>query len=143
MDQTKKEMLAKRNIFVFGSEEDENVIEVKVSKISPFKYKELIRTLDGLPGLLFETVMRYFSAEDRKSFFQFLVISSEFAMDDLVEITSILSGIDKDKLMNEYGLDEQVEYLELMYQRNNLEKVLKKVMSPLQKILNKKQNAEV
>jgi ethanolamine utilization protein EutA (predicted chaperonin) len=103
--------------------------KVQIRKITPTKWKELFSMLDKLPGL----VLQVFAAP-KEDFYQTLIIALDVALDEVLDVVSTLSGVDKDYLaddQNEVGMDEIISYLSKMAKHNNLREMAKNVKSLL------------
>jgi hypothetical protein len=103
--------------------------KVQIRKITPAKWKELFSMLDKLPGLLLQVF-----AAPKEDYYQTLIVAIEVAMDEVLDIVSALSGIDKSYLENDennVGMDEIIAYLSEMVKHNNLREMAKNVKSLL------------
>ena len=100
----------------------------KVLKLTTELFLELMRVVETLPGLIVQVVMT-----PKGKMLETAIVAGEIAMDDILELTSILSGIEKDYLRKEAGISEIVEYLALTYQKNDFFNMIKNVKSLLPK----------
>ncbi|WP_034757801.1 hypothetical protein [Rossellomorea vietnamensis] len=103
--------------------------KVQIRKITPSKWKELFSMLDKLPGLM----LQVFTAP-KSDYYQTLIVALEVAMDEVLDIVSALTGIEKSYLENDennVGMDEIISYLSKMAKHNNLRDMAKNVKSLL------------
>lgn len=115
-----KRVFAKENEVMLGDK------KVKIEKVTPKKWKEIFGVIDTLPNLIIRVI-----TAPRQDFVAYLLSAIEFGMDEIIEVVSVLTGIDRDYLHNEVGVDEIIEYFTKMAEHNNLERVLKNVKSLL------------
>lgn len=99
---------------------------VEIKKITPANWKTLFSTVDKLPGL----VIQVFSAP-AGSFYMTVIQALDIALDEIIEVVSVMTGIDKDYIANNVGLDELVEYITRMVKHNRLDSIAKNVKSLL------------
>ncbi|MDR4250706.1 hypothetical protein [Bacillus pumilus] len=102
---------------------------VQVPKLTPVKWKELFEVVDRLPHLFF-TVL---STNGQDDFVATLVAAINLAMDEVVKIVAVLSGLDKDYVQENVGTDEIVEFLIAVVEKNRLQSVAKNLRSLLPK----------
>ncbi|WP_163093876.1 hypothetical protein [Bacillus velezensis] len=102
---------------------------VEVAKLTPAKWKQLFAALDKIPFLILEV----FSAP-KTDFYSYLVSAIEVGMDEIVEITALLSGVDAEYIREEVGTDEIIEYITLTVKNNRLDSQAKNVKSLLPKL---------
>ncbi|TYS60472.1 hypothetical protein FZC76_21610 [Sutcliffiella horikoshii] len=100
----------------------------KVKKVTPEVFLELMKTIETLPGLILRVAVT-----PKEHMMETAIIAGEIAMDDLLAITSVLSGIDQDYLRKEAGLSELVDYLTKTYKKNDFFTMIKNVKSLLPK----------
>ncbi|WP_040932636.1 hypothetical protein [Paenibacillus larvae] len=96
--------------------------QVKISKITPKKWRPLVESIQVLPQLIANVA---FAPPD--DFAVYALQASEVALDDLLLTVSILSGIDVEELENEAGIDEIVDYIVRVYEYNNIDDLVKNV----------------
>ncbi|MCA1232029.1 hypothetical protein M3616_13250 [Bacillus velezensis] len=101
----------------------------EVAKLTPAKWKQLFAALDKIPFLVLEV----FSAP-KVEFYSYLVNAIEVGMDEIVEITALLSGVDAEYIHEEVGTDEIIEYIMLTVKKNRLDSQAKNVKSLLPKL---------
>lgn len=126
MEKTKrarKRMLAADECMLGGK-------RVRVAKLTPKKWKELVRTVERLPSLV-EQLLKTTSDD----FYAFLVVASEIAADEVVAVVAVLSGLDEKYLEEHAGLDEIFDYFVRVYEYNNLAKLAKNIQRLLGPIL--------
>jgi len=102
---------------------------VQVPKLTPVKWKELFEVVDRVPHL-FLTVL---STNGKDDFAATLVAAINLAMDEVVKIVAVLSGLDKDYVHENVGTDEIVEFLIAVVEKNRLQSVAKNLKSLLPK----------
>lgn len=98
----------------------------KVRKVTPEVFLELMKTIETLPGLILRVAVT-----PKENMMETAIIAGEIAMDDLLAITSVLSGIEQDYLRKEAGLSELVDYLTKTYKKNDFFTMIKNVKSLL------------
>lgn len=103
---------------------------VQVPKLTPVKWKELFEVVDRLPHLFF-TVL---STNGQDDFAATLVAAINLAMDEVVKVVAVLSGLDKDYVQENVGTDEIVEFLIVVVEKNRLQSVAKNLRSLLPKV---------
>jgi len=99
---------------------------VEVKKLTPNMWRKLFSTVDKLPGLIVQVLLA-----PKQEFYSYVISASELAMDEIVEIVSVLSGIEKSYLDEHAGTDEIIDYLVRTVKKNNLRDVIKNVKSLL------------
>ncbi|MEK4697773.1 hypothetical protein MKX31_27990 [Bacillus sp. FSL M8-0063] len=102
--------------------------KVRVRKVTPKEFKELMTVTGNVPNLVIQVMG---APEDQ--YVAYALAAVEAATDDFVTITSQLTGIDEDYLHNDAGMAEIVEYLVQMTKYNDLDRMVKNVMSLLPK----------
>lgn len=115
-----KRVFTKENEVMLGEK------KVKIEKITPRKWKELFGVIDTLPNLIIQVI-----TAPREDFVAYLLSAIEFGLDEVIEVVSVLTGIERDYLHDKVGVDELIEYFARMAEYNNLERVLKNVKSLL------------
>lgn len=99
---------------------------VKVKKITIAQWKELFSVVDSLPSLIIDVVTS--PKEERTAY---LVVAAHHSLDDLAEVISVLTGLDRDYIVNNAALDEILEYFTMMAKVNNFEEIAKNIKSVL------------
>lgn len=102
--------------------------KIRIRKVTPKEFKELIAVSGNVPNLVIQVIS---APEDQYAAYAFAAV--EAATDDFVTITSQLTGIDADYLQSEAGMSEIVEYLVQMVKYNDLERMVKNLISLLPK----------
>ncbi|MED2788230.1 hypothetical protein P4261_28420 [Bacillus thuringiensis] len=102
--------------------------KVRVRKVTPKEFKELITVTGNIPNL----VIQVMNAPEGQ-YVAYALAAVEAATEDFVTMTSQLTGIDEDYLHNDAAMSEVVEYLVQMVEYNNLSRMVKNVMSLLPK----------
>ncbi|MDA2128659.1 hypothetical protein PDM92_21080 [Bacillus cereus] len=102
---------------------------VRIRKVTPAEYKELMAVIGNLPNLIVQVVQA--PEEERLTY---IMTALDVGMDDLINVTSTLSNIDADYLTSKgVGLDEIVEYVTQMAKYNEIGKTIKNLVSLLPK----------
>lgn len=133
-EEMQKEILESKNKHMLGDQ----VVDVK--KVTPYEYKLIMGVVQQLPGILYTSFTEFFLNEDKQSVFITLMSAGDIAMDEIIEVTSLLTKLDKDYIEKQTGLDELVHYLFKLSKRNSLDTVIKNMVSPL---LNKIKETQV
>ncbi|EJP81156.1 hypothetical protein [Bacillus cereus] len=102
--------------------------KVRIRKVTPKEFKEMIAVTGNVPNLVIQVMS---APEDQYAMYALAAV--ENATDDFVTITSALTGIDEDYLHGEVGMSEVIEYLVQMVKYNDLERMVKNVISLLPK----------
>jgi hypothetical protein len=102
--------------------------KVRVRKVTPKEFKELIAVTGNIPNLIIQVMN---APEDQYAAYALAAVDA--ATDDFVTIASQLTGIDEDCLQNDAAMSEIVEYLVQMVEFNDLQRMVKNVMSLLPK----------
>ncbi|SFX48590.1 hypothetical protein SAMN04487866_10956 [Thermoactinomyces sp. DSM 45891] len=99
---------------------------VRIEKITPKKWRELFGVVDILPNIIIKLVQ-----VPPDQFVTYFLSALEFGMDEVIEVTSKLTGIEKTYLEDHVGLDEIIEYFRRMVEKNNLVSTAKNIKSLL------------
>ncbi|NMH68616.1 hypothetical protein HF072_07455 [Bacillus sp. RO3] len=102
--------------------------KVQIRKVTPLLWKEMFGLLDKLPGLVMQVVLA-----PKNDYYQTLLVALDVAFDEVLEVVSLLSGIEKSYLEGNAGIDEIVLYLSKMAKHNNLGETAKNLKSLLSK----------
>lgn len=94
--------------------------KVEIKKLTPALWKKIFSAIDMLPGI----ALQVFNAP-RKDLTAYLLNAFDVALDEMVEIVSLISEEDAEYLTNEAGLDELVEYIFLTIKKNRLDQTVK------------------
>lgn len=131
-----KEFLDKKETHQLGDK------KVKIRKITPALYKDLTESMDILPGILFDAFLQFHTTQDKKDVFAYILAGTSVVTDELVKVTSKLSELDEDYLMNKAGLSEMINYLYKTVKKNNLDDAIKNLLSPLMNQLTNREKAQ-
>lgn len=99
---------------------------VKVRKITVAQWRELFTVIESLPQLLI-TVATAPPAER----LPFLIVAIEKSLSDVVNVVSVLTGLDADWIENNAGVDELVAFFVETARVNNFGEMLKNVRGAL------------
>lgn len=99
---------------------------VQVRKITPTKWRELFEAVETLPQLLLSVVA---APEEQRS--AYLVLVLERALDDVVSVTAVLTGMDEKFIEENAALDELVLFFVETLRINNFGELLKSVQTLL------------
>ncbi|PEF03388.1 hypothetical protein COM97_26980 [Bacillus thuringiensis] len=97
---------------------------VRIEKITPKKYKEVFAVIGNIPNLIFNVMM---APENEKAIY--IMAAADAGINDFVNVTSALTGIDPDYLYEEAGMHELFEFVILTAEYNDLDKIVKKIAS--------------
>lgn len=99
---------------------------VEIAKLTPVKWKELFSSVDRLPGLIVQVL-----SAPQDDFYMTVIQGLDIALDEIVNVVSIMTEIDSDYIANNVGLDELAEYLQRMVKLNRLDSAVKNIKSLL------------
>lgn len=102
--------------------------KVEIKKLTPVLWKKLFETVDRLPGLIVQVMLA-----PKNEFYSYVISAAEIAMDEVIQVVSVLSDLDVDYISEKAGLDEIINYLVKTIKKNNLQDVVKNFKSLLQK----------
>lgn len=108
---------------VFRDSEDRVTIAdqvVKIEKVTPRQYRQLIEVLGAIPNIIIVLA----NAEDDERV-PLLLNGIDVVLEDIIAVTSVLTGIEKDVLFDEAGIDELVEFFVKTFEKNNLDNLVK------------------
>ena len=94
--------------------------KAEVKKLTPALWKKVFSAIDLLPGV----ALQVFTAP-KEDMSIYLLQAFDVALEEMIEIVSLVSGVDKDYLFNNAGLDELVEYVFLTIKKNRLDQTAK------------------
>ncbi|KYC94364.1 hypothetical protein B4102_3585 [Heyndrickxia sporothermodurans] len=100
--------------------------KVDIKKLTPSLWKKLFETIDQLPGLIVQVLLA-----PKEDFYSYIISACDIAMDEVVRVVAVLSGIDEKYISENAGLDEIINYLAKTVKKNNLRDVIKNVKSLL------------
>jgi hypothetical protein len=101
---------------------------VKIEKLTITKWRELFGVVDKLPGLVVQVL-----AAQSDEFYAYVLSALDLAFDEIVQVVSVLSGVDADYITDNVGIDELFEYIAKTVKRNRLDDMVKNVKSLLPK----------
>lgn len=106
--------------------------KIKVEKLALGKYAKLLIALKNLPKSAIKDIQNL-DTDDNEGSILFLIGLFGEAWEQIVEIISIGSGVDKDRLMNDssIGLEGGIELFLAIYEVNNLKNVVQSVKNAL------------
>ncbi|MNC17768.1 hypothetical protein D3C75_656590 [compost metagenome] len=99
---------------------------VQVRKITITQWYELFAAAQSLPEILISVLTA--PAGQKMAYFLALI---ERALDDFVQVTAVLTGLDSQWIKDNAGLDELVTYILAVAQANDFSAVLKNVQGVL------------
>ncbi|MEN2464907.1 hypothetical protein [Ornithinibacillus sp. JPR2-1] len=105
-----------------------NKKRVEIPKLTPEKWKKLFSKVDMIPGLVVQVM-----SAPKSDFYAYIVEALNLALDEVVEIVSVLTDIEVDYIRKNVGLDELLEYLQRTVKLNRLDTTVKNVKSLLPK----------
>ena len=91
-----------------------------VQKVTPRQYRQLVEVIGAIPNIV--TVLVQADEKDR---IPLLLNGIDVVLEDIIATTSVLTGIEKEVLFEEAGIDELVEYFVKTFEKNNLENLVK------------------
>ena len=120
MFQKMREKLLNENEMYLGNK------KIEVTKLTPAKWKRLFGTIDTLPGLIVQILVA-----PQENFYMTVVQAIDIAMDEVIEVVSILTEVDSSYIKENVGIDELIEYLAKAAKRNRLDSAVKNLKSLL------------
>lgn len=102
---------------------------VRIEKLTIVKWRQLFETVDKLPGLIVQVL-----TAPQENFYAYVLTAFNLALDEVAHVVAVLSGIDYEYILENVGIDEQIEYLARTVKRNRLDTVAKNVQSLLPKL---------
>lgn len=100
--------------------------KVEIAKLTPEKWKQLFETIDQLPGLIIQVMLA-----PKEDFYSFAITACQIALDEVVEVVSVLTELDSTYIHQNVGVNELIEYLVRTVKRNELVDVAKNLKSLL------------
>jgi hypothetical protein len=100
--------------------------KVSIPKITPKRWKELFAVVDSLPNVLIQIAMA--PSEDLAAY---VLTGIDVTLDEMLAVTSVLTGIDKQYLNDEAGVSEVIEFFARTVEKNDLTRAVKNVKSLL------------
>jgi len=102
--------------------------KAEIKKLTPALWKKVFSSLDTIPGLVMSLIQA-----PREDLAVYLIQAFDMALDEMLEIISVITGIEKDYLHDEAGLDDLIEYLVLTIKKNRIDQTAKNLKSLLLK----------
>lgn len=99
---------------------------VEIPKLTPRKWKELFSVVENLPNL----IIQVFSAP-KEDFAAYVLTALDIAIDEMVAITSVLTGLEMTFLYEEATVPEIIEFFTRTAEKNDLSRAVKNVKSLL------------
>jgi hypothetical protein len=99
---------------------------VRIEKLTIVKWRQLFEAVDKLPGLIVQVL-----TAPKENFYAYVLTAFNIALEEVAQIVAILSGVDYEYIVENVGIDEQIEYLARTVKRNRLDSVAKNVKSLL------------
>ncbi len=120
-----------RNLFAKITALNENEMylgdkRVRIEKLTIVKWRQLFEAVDKLPGLIVQVL-----TAPQENFYAYVLTAFNLALDEVAHVVAVLSGIDYEYILENVGIDEQIEYLARTVKRNRLDSVAKNVQSLL------------
>ncbi|QNK54566.1 hypothetical protein [Paenibacillus sp. PAMC21692] len=94
---------------------------VKIPKLTPSKFKELLERVETLPAII-QTV---FADRDVDSAIATLITGLYRGMDEIADILAVLSGLERDEIAAEADAVEISEFIRATLEKNDLQRALK------------------
>lgn len=110
---------------------------VQVRKITVAQWRRLFDSIQILPQLILSVIS---APSEQRVAFAMIAIRESF--DEVVRITSILTGIDVDYIEEHASIDELVAYYTEIAKLNNFGEMLKNVQSVLEKVTTKQETSQ-
>lgn len=99
---------------------------VQVGKITIAQWKRLFSTIETLPALIIDVL-----TAPRNEQVAYFVVAAERSLDEVIAITSVLTGIDEEYIENNADLNQLVEYFIQVAKLNDFSDIAKNVKSVL------------
>lgn len=117
LDFFKQKTLAKDEMYLHDK-------KVKITKITPVKWKALFSTIDNLPGLIVSVV-----SAPAGDVYEYALHAFDMALDEILNVVSVLTDVDVKYLEENVGLSEIADYLVAVVELNRLDTIVKKAKS--------------
>ncbi|WP_217587005.1 hypothetical protein [Lentibacillus saliphilus] len=95
----------------------------EIRKLSPSDFKHLMGSIEYLPSLVYQVV----SARKNNDLYVIFLQAADMAMDEIVNLVSVITDIDEDYIYKNVGLDELYEFLKRMTEFNNFNSIVQNV----------------
>jgi hypothetical protein len=100
---------------------------VEIPRVTPAMFKQLNRVMENLPAIF----LRMVSAQDEEAIQPYIIAALDFAADEVVNVTSVLTGLDAEYLNKNVGMNEIIKFLKATADKNDLTPLVKNLMSLL------------
>lgn len=100
---------------------------VEVPLLTPDKYKQIFNVMNDIPSIAFYL----FYSKEEPNFKQRVLVAVSEALDELLYIVELLTGIDKETLNKKAAVHELVEFFVRTAEKNEINNLLKNVKSLL------------
>lgn len=100
---------------------------VEVPLLTPEKYKQIFNVMNDIPSIAFYL----FYSKEEPNFKQRVLVAVSEALDELLYIVELLTGIDKETLNKKAAVHELVEFFVRTAEKNEINNLLKNVKSLL------------
>lgn len=94
--------------------------KVEIAKLTPEKWSEFFQVVDLLPGLIVQVFLA-----PKEDFYSTVMAGLDIGVSEIAEITAVLSGIDREYLRKEVGIDEMIEYVVRFVKKNRIRETAK------------------
>lgn len=102
--------------------------KAEIKKLTPALWKKVFSSLDTIPGLVMSLIQA-----PKEDLAVYLIQAFDMALDEMLDIISVLTDIEKEYLHDEAGLDDLIEYLTLTIKKNRIDQTAKNLKSLLLK----------
>ncbi|RKD20961.1 hypothetical protein BEP19_14845 [Ammoniphilus oxalaticus] len=107
--------------------------KVEVRRLTVKQWRQIFGALNQLPGIIFSAL----TTENKNDLGVVIVAAVDICFDEVVDIISIASGLTKEDIEDSAALDEIVEYIEKLIEKNNFEATLKKLQTAGRRLFTK------
>lgn len=94
---------------------------VEIPKLTPAKYKLLFGRIETLPQVIAHIV----SARGKSDFMSTALIGVDIALDEVVEVIAILTGIESEYIRENVGINELTTFIVQTLEKNDLSATIK------------------
>lgn len=115
-----------RNLFTRSHKFNIGDKPVYPDKITIAQWKVLFRTVDAVPQLIVETIL---APKDEKV--AYAVVAIERSIDEVIAITSVLTGIEAEYIEQNASIDQLIAYFTELVRINDFSSIVKNVKSVL------------
>lgn len=100
--------------------------KVTIPKVTPKHWKQLFGAIETLPNIIIQI-----ATAPGKDLTAYILTGIDIALDEMLAITSILTGIDVEYLEENAGVTEIIEFFTRVAEKNDLSRTIKNVKSLL------------